>query len=178
VGTGIKAIAHVTREAQHRLERADKVLHVLADPVTIRWVTELNASAESLETLYETGRPRSETYRAMVERTLGWVRRGAAVCLALYGHAGVFAAPGHEAVRQARSEGYQAEMLPAVSAEDCLFADLGMDPATAGCQSYEATDFLLRPKRFDVSVPLILWQVGIIGELGYQVEYDRGGSGC
>jgi hypothetical protein len=34
-------------------------------------------------------------------------------------------------------------MLPAISAEDCLFADLGVDPADHGCPSYEATDFLV-----------------------------------
>jgi hypothetical protein len=33
-------------------------------------------------------------------------------------------------------------MLPGISAEDCLFADLGIDPGIYGCQSYEATDFL------------------------------------
>src|SRR2546429_6584747 len=45
--------------------------------------------------------------------------------------------------RQAREEGFEAEMLPAVSAEDCLFADLGVDPGDEGCQSFEATSFLL-----------------------------------
>jgi hypothetical protein len=172
VGTGIKAIAQVTREAQYHLETADKLLYVLADPVTARWVSELNPSAESLHHLYQVGQPRSETYTAMVERVLAWVRRDVAVCLALYGHAGAFAAPGHEAVRRARAEGYRAEMLPAVSAEDCLYADLGIDPGLTGCQSYEATDFLLHPKRFDASVPLILWQVGLIGDLDFRQEYE------
>jgi len=31
-------------------------------------------------------------------------------------------------------------MLPGISAEDCLVADLGIDPASSGCQSYEAND--------------------------------------
>jgi len=35
-------------------------------------------------------------------------------------------------------------MLPAISSEDCLYADLGVDPATTGNASYDATDFLLR----------------------------------
>jgi hypothetical protein len=38
-------------------------------------------------------------------------------------------------------------MLPAVSAEDCLFADLGVDPGAAGCQSHEAADFLILDTR-------------------------------
>ena len=40
-------------------------------------------------------------------------------------------------------------MLPGVSALDCLFADLGLDPGEVGCQEHEATDFLLRRRRFD-----------------------------
>lgn len=54
-------------------------------------------------------------------------------------------------------------MLPGISAEDCLFADLGFDPSAAGCQSFEAVDFLLRRRRFDTTSALILWQIGAIG---------------
>lgn len=56
-------------------------------------------------------------------------------------------------------------MLPAVSAEDCLFADLGVVPGRRGCQSYEATDFLVRNRQIDKHVPLILWQAGALGQL-------------
>jgi hypothetical protein len=55
-------------------------------------------------------------------------------------------------------------MLPGISAEDCLFADLGLNPGENGCQSFEATDFLGRRRRFDPSTALVLWQVGVIGE--------------
>jgi len=54
-------------------------------------------------------------------------------------------------------------MLPAVSAEDCLFADLGLDPARHGCLSYEATDFLLNNRHADPASLLLLWQVGTVG---------------
>jgi hypothetical protein len=61
-------------------------------------------------------------------------------------------------------------MLPAVSAEDCLFAELNLDPAEAGCRSYEATDFLIYRRPLDPTSSLILWQIGAIGEFGY--KYD------
>ena len=86
------------------------------------------------------------------------------MCTAFYGHPGVFAYPSHESVRRARAEGFEARMLAGVSAEDCLFADLGLDPAQRGCQSYEVTDFLLRPRIFDPRTLLLFWQVGVIGE--------------
>ena len=58
-------------------------------------------------------------------------------------------------------------MLPGISAEDCLFADIGLDPGKHGCQSFEATDFLVRKRKFDPKSPLVLWQIGTIGDLYY-----------
>jgi len=63
-------------------------------------------------------------------------------------------------------------MLPAVSAEDCLFADLGVDPGQLGCQSYEATDFLIRRRRPDPSAALILWQLSVLGRIDAVTEPD------
>jgi hypothetical protein len=66
-------------------------------------------------------------------------------------------------------------MLPAISAEDCLFADLGVDPAVNGCQSFEATDFLLHDRLVDTSSQLVLWQVGVVGDSTYQTAgYNLG----
>jgi hypothetical protein len=76
----------------------------------------------------------------------------------------VFVESGHAAIRRARREGFPAQMLPGVSTEDCLFADLGLDPSSSGWQSFEASDFLLFRRRFDPTSALILWQVGLLGE--------------
>jgi len=92
------------------------------------------------------------------------VRAGRKACAAFYGHPGVFVRPSHEAVRRARAEGHEARMLPAVSAEDSLFADLGVDPAVGGCASYDATSFLQRERPLDTGAALVLWQVAAIGE--------------
>lgn len=99
----------------------------------------------------------------MVERILAPLAGGARVCAAFYGHPGIFVGPSHEAIRRARAEGHEARMLPGVSAEDCLFADLGVDPSSDGCQSFEATDFLVRRRRPDTASALVLWQIGVIG---------------
>lgn len=138
----------------------------------MRSIERLNANTRSLQGHYKPGRIRAETYQAIVEEILTSVRRGGKICVALYGHPGVFAQPAHEAIRLAREEGHSARMLPAVSAEDCLFADLGVDPGATGCQSYEATDFLMRERRIDTSAALVLWQVGVVGNLTYAPEGD------
>src|SRR5262245_31948317 len=125
VGTGIR-LSQLSTEARACIEAADKLLFLACDAVTCSWLTQVNPGAESLHVHYGPGKPRGTSYAEMVERILAFVREGLKVCVALYGHPGVFAYPGHEAVRRARSEGYAARMVPGISAEDCLFADLGI----------------------------------------------------
>jgi hypothetical protein len=59
-------------------------------------------------------------------------------------------------------------MLPGISAEDCLFADLGVDPGILGCQSYEATDFFANGRRIDPTSSVILWQIGVVGDATFK----------
>jgi uncharacterized protein YabN with tetrapyrrole methylase and pyrophosphatase domain len=165
VGTGIKVAAHVTVEARAWIEQAERVFYLTGEQVGAEWIRQLNPAAEDLASLYARGKRRLDTYGEMVERVLAAVREGQRVCAAFYGHPGIFVFPAHEALRRAHEEGFPAAMLPGVSAEDCLFADLGIDPAREGCQSYEATDFLIRPRRFDTSTGLVLWQIGVVGNL-------------
>jgi uncharacterized protein YabN with tetrapyrrole methylase and pyrophosphatase domain len=169
VGTGIQLVGHLTLGAEAWIKQADKVLFALADPVTAKWLKTLNATAEALP--YNTdNQRRRETYREMVEQIMSFVRQGLNVCAVFYGHPGVFADPAHNAIKQARREGFRAQMLPGVSAEDCLFADLGVDPGKNGCQNFEATDFLIRHRQFDPHSSLILWQIALIGNLGFYQE--------
>jgi precorrin-6B methylase 1 len=177
VGTGIAFGVHLTPQARRAIERADEVFYLLAEHTAEAWFKRLNSSSQSLRRHYAVDRARRETYERMVEEVLDAVRNGKNVCAAFYGHPGVFASPSHEAVRRARAEGFPATMLPAISAEDCLFADLGVDPGESGCQSYEATDFLLRRRTFDTSVPLILWQVAFIGITNAPVAPNAHGFG-
>jgi len=142
---------------------ADKVLYLVADPLTGTWIESRNSTAESLMDSYSVGEPLMDCYAVMAERILEAVRQGHQTCAIFYGHPAVFVHPSHEVIRLARDEGFEAQMQPGISAEDCLFADLGVDPANNGCQSFESADFLLYRRRFDPSCALILWQVGVIG---------------
>jgi uncharacterized protein YabN with tetrapyrrole methylase and pyrophosphatase domain len=185
VGTGIQLVTHATWEARRCIEEADRVLYAVAERATARWIEMLNPRSESLDLVYKPGLPRMATYLETVDRILAYVREGYRVCVVYYGHPGVFVFASHESIRRARNEGYSAEMLPAVSAEDCLFADLEVDPEIHGYQAYEATDFLINSRSFDPTCSVVLWQIGVIGELGYKqapnvtglrvlVEYLRG----
>jgi len=174
VGTGIRTVGHLTMEAVAWIKQADKVLYVVGDPVAESMLKELNPSgAESLTVMYAEGKQRIETYNQMIERTLECIRGGMLTCMACYGHPGVFVYPSHESIRRARAEGFSARMLPGISSEDCLFADLGVDPGITGCQSYEATDFLLNGRVIDPSSSVVLWQIGVVGDATFKAAgYD------
>jgi precorrin-2 methylase len=167
VGTGIDVGGQLTPQARAAFARADEAFYLVADPIAASLLDELNPRSRSLHTFYGDGKPRLETYEEMVGVILAPVWRGHKVCAAFYGHPGLFVYPTHEALKQARRAGFRARMLPGISSLDCLFADLGFDPAVTGCQIHHATDLLLRGTRPDTSATLVLLQVGVIGELGH-----------
>jgi hypothetical protein len=142
------------------------VLYLASDPVGALRIEALNGNASSLDGFYAPTKDRRETYAEVVETIVAEVLGGARVCAVFYGHPGVFASPGHEAIASVRAAGLPARMLPAISSLDCLFADLGIDPGAGGLQCYEATDFLHRQPDVDVAATLVLLQVGMLGESG------------
>jgi uncharacterized protein YabN with tetrapyrrole methylase and pyrophosphatase domain len=168
VGTGIRSVGQLTTESIACIKQADKVFYIVSEPVAESMIQRLNPCAESMHELYVPGKPRLQTYQECVDRIMESVRSGNRTCAAFYGHPGVFVLPSHAAIRQARSEGYEARMLPGISAEDCLFADLGVDPAATGCQVYDATDFVMHHRKLDPSSAVILWQIGVVGHWTFE----------
>ncbi|KWF86876.1 hypothetical protein WL93_17420 [Burkholderia diffusa] len=167
LGSGIEA-SGFTRADEARIRAADHVFFCVADPATKVWLLRERPDAYDLYTLYDDSKRRYVTYMQMAEAILHPVRQGQRVVAIFYGHPGVFVLATHRAVRIARREGHRAEMRAAVSALDTLCADLGVDPSQPGMQMYEATDMLIRSRRPDTGLHLVLWQVGLIGELGYR----------
>jgi uncharacterized protein YabN with tetrapyrrole methylase and pyrophosphatase domain len=169
VGSGICSVAHMTLEAKGWIRDADVVPYCVADPVTELWIKRNSRYSEDLARFYGDATPRSDTYREMVQAILSHVRAGLDTCVAFYGHPGVFVQPTHAAIALARSEGFHAMMLPGISALDCLSADLGIDITIGGCQSVGATDLLLRKRQLVPESHVVIWQVGLIGKLGFSL---------
>lgn len=160
-------VGHITLQVLGYVKQADKVFYLVADPVTEEFITSSNANCTSLHTCYAEDEPRVAAYNRMIDAVLEAAPRVKLCCVLFYGHPGVFVYPSHRIIRRARQLGHTAEMLPGISTEDCLFADLGVDPASSGCQTFEATDFLIHRRKFDNRSSLILWQVGVIGDLTF-----------
>jgi siroheme synthase len=141
-----------------------------SDALVEQWVATINPRMVSLQGFYAEGKPRQQTYRDMAEAMLAEVRAGKRVVGAFYGHPGVFAQVPHAAIAQARAEGFEAVMDPGISAEDCLYADLGFDPGKVGCAHFEASQLLFYRRIIDTSAWLVLWQIGLAGDRTYAVR--------
>lgn len=164
IGCGIELGRHITQRALSEIRAADTV-YMLADAFAQQWLLSLRPDCRSLAGFYGDTKDRRTTYSEMEAEILDSVRAGQHVCAVFYGHPGVFAQVPHNAIRIARDEGYSARMEAGISAEACLYADLGLDPGEHGVQSYEATRFLITQYAINPAVLLILWQVALSGNL-------------
>lgn len=164
VGLGIGLVGQVTIDARQCIEAADEVHYIATSRPSELWLRSLNPNAYSLSDTYAAGRSRVDSYREMAERICSRVRAGVRVCACFYGHPGVFVQASHAAIRSLKRTGHAARMLPGISADACLFADLGVNPGDRGLQSFEATDLLLHRRRLDPTTPMLLWQAGVLGE--------------
>lgn len=175
VGCGLQPSRHASQRTISEIRRAD-VVFVLADPFAIDWVRSLNGNVHNLSEYYDDHRDRRDSYQDMEQAILDQVRAGLLVCAVFYGHPGVFAQVPHNATRQARDEGFATRMEPGISAEACLYVDLGMDPGHRGVQSIEATRFLVFEHTLDPGSLVLLWQVALAGSLdctGFTARADR-----
>ncbi len=173
VGFGIKFFSHLTTETIASIEKADKVLYLVNDPVVKDWIQKANPCTESLEDIYFKHSSRSDTYCAIADYILETLSQNQNLCVVFYGHPTVFADPGIMAVKKAREKGIDARVFPGISAEACLFSDLLINPGSCGCQSFEATDFLIYDRIYSPKSHLILWQVGFIGAINHPGDYDN-----
>lgn len=169
VGTGMRMAGQLTPIAQSYIETADVVIAAVPNIFTRKWLQGVAKEYICLLGYYSDcdidGKNRRDTYRRMADTILDEVRAGKTVCAAFYGHPGIFACISHMAIADCRAEGFSAEMLPGISAEDCLVADLGIDPGKFGMQSMECTQYMIYQRKIDPTALLILWQPGLAGEL-------------
>lgn len=164
VGVGMTLGAHISPIAKSHIEQAEKVYLLMSNGFVESWVASMNVNCESLQQFYQEGKNRKETYREMVDALVNETKRGKKVVAAFYGHPGVFACVAHRALSQVECLGLPAIMEPGISAEDCLYADLGIDPGQTGCIHYEASQFMTYKRNIDTAAHVVLWQVGFAGD--------------
>jgi len=165
VGMGMTLGSHLSPLARSHIEQADVVFAALSDAIVELWLERMHPDVRSLQPYYGKGdKSRMITYREWVDVMMTEVRAGKRVCAVFYGHPGIFAWSPHEVIKVARAEGFAAHMEPGISAEDCLYADLGIDPGRFGCQHYEANQLVFCETRINPCAHLVLWQAGLVGD--------------
>lgn len=172
VGSGIKFMSHLTIEVKNCIEKADKVLYLINEPAMQQWIQVLNPNSESLDPLYIKFQSRNDNYLLIAEYIVNQLEVTNLLCLVIYGHPMVLVQPSTYAIQKASAKGHHVIVMPGISAESCLFADLSIDPSSSGCQSFEATDFLIYGREYDSSSHLILWQPGVIGIKNRPINHD------
>ncbi len=167
VGTGYNVSGQITPDATSAIRAADRLFHLVHDPATAAVLAQLNGTAESLVPFYRQGQPVRRAFAAMARRITAPLGDGLSVCAAFVGHPTVNNPVGRETLRRAAALGVHARVLPGISHEDCLIAELGWSPAS-GRVMRTATDFVLRRRPVDPDVALLLTGVGTVGETVYR----------
>jgi len=161
VGLGILNVDHVTRETEGVLRRCHEVLYVDTGVATKAFLEGLCPRITDLyQTSYAEDSPRLDAYHHMAARVVDAAMAHPPVAFAMHGHpiVGVYAP---FLIRDmARMLDLKVQVLPGISAMDCLFAELMVDPCVSGMQMYEATDLLLRRRTLHPDVPALIWQIG------------------
>jgi precorrin-2 methylase len=118
MGSGMKAMCHLTREAAVHLQAADVVFAGLdGTGPDRRWLElALGRTVIDLNQFYPTDpdEDRRSCYVRAAEAVLGEVRRGRRVACAVYGHPTMVDAGSELLVRSCRHEGLEVHVLPGI----------------------------------------------------------------
>jgi uncharacterized protein YabN with tetrapyrrole methylase and pyrophosphatase domain len=169
VGTGYFIAARITAEAATHIRHARKLFYLVYDWMDETWLRQLNPKAISLMSCCKEGRSAQACCQEMVDTVMRAVRRGQNVCMAFSGHPSICIDPTRKVYDMARQEGFRCVMLPGLSALDCFFADVGINPMKEGCRIFDTTRFLIRKHRVDRSSGLLLLQVSNLGKKTHQI---------
>lgn len=173
VGLGIVNVHQITREVDEALRRSCEILYLAQEFGLVEYLQQLCPKVTNLHSVsYREGDNRMNAYNMMTAKVIEAALDHPPVTFALYGHPLVFALPPFQILKVASLLGLRVRLLPGISAMDCLFIDLKLDPGR-GLQIYEATDMLLLQRPLQPEVACLIWQIGAIESLLYSVATNR-----
>lgn len=160
VGLGINGFDQVTPEVRNVLSRSKEVFFIPNSFGTEDYLRSFCPNITGLMDSYQENGDRLDAYHDMATRVVNAALENAPVALAEYGHPTIFAYPPYLIQQAALALGLRVKVLPGISAMDCIFADLMIDPSKDGLQMYEATDLILRERTLFPDVASLIWQIG------------------
>lgn len=138
-------------------------MYLVNEPITKQWIERYSKLSESLDPIYFSENDRQNSYDKIRDKILAELETYDFITVVLYGHPTIFADPGLQAIVAAQKNSIETIILPGISVENCLYADLKIDPGLFGCFHVEATELLLYDKIIDPTAHICIWQVGMIG---------------
>lgn len=170
-GCGIVDIRQLTKEAEAAIREAECVYMYYYNQAINNYVEAIASDVVFVTEEYDGDTHRGEIYRRIADRVVGGAESvDDPVTFLTYGHPFVFVTPTKFIVEAAEERGLDVRVMPGISAADCLFVDLRLDPAANGIQMFEATDLLLREFDLNPDVPALLWQVGAVETSFYSTD--------
>jgi len=160
IGLGTVNIDQVTRGAERALAGSAEVLFLDAGVATPAFLASRCERVTDLSPHLRAGESRILAHHAIAAQVIDAALTHRPVSFAVGGHP-THLVPSTFLVRDlAALLGLEVEIHAGISALDQICAELMIDPASHGLQSFEATDVLLRRRPLACDVPLLLWQVG------------------
>lgn len=160
-GSGIKSLSHHTREFDIAVKNADIVIYLVNEPILELWLQEKSKQSFSLKELYFLSSKRIDSYHLIEKKVIESFEFYNNICLVFYGHPLLLADSVNSIIKQAKSKKIKVQVLPGISAFDCLLADLEIK-LDGGCFLVEASFFLKHQTKIDTTNHVILWQIGMI----------------
>jgi hypothetical protein len=163
VGLGVLNIDQITYETERAIRASNEVLYVDSGVATRAFLQKLCPKVTSLyEESYSESACRLGSYDHMAVAVVDAALDHPPVTFAMMGHPIVGAEAPFLIHEMAHLLGLDVVTLPGISAMDCMFAELMIDPCMDGLQMYEATDLLLRRHPLLPEVPALIWQIGVV----------------
>jgi len=163
IGLGVLNVDQVTYETERAIRRSKEVLYVDTGVATGAFLQKFCPIVTSLyASSYSESGCRLGSYDRMAVAVIEAALDHPPVTFAMAGHPIVGAQAPFLIHEMARLLGLEVVTLPGISAMDCLFAELMIDPCVGGLQMYEATDLLLRRHPLLPEVPALIWQIGVV----------------
>ncbi|WP_192484645.1 MULTISPECIES: SAM-dependent methyltransferase [Cysteiniphilum] len=166
VGSGIKTLGHFTKEFITCATQSDIVLFLNNDHITKEWYEKYCKKTYDLNEIYQKDNTvhRKDIYLAIADYVIKSFDEHDSVCFSLYGHPFFCAQPALYAIDEIAREREDIEIhsFAAVSALDCLWNDLRVNPAENGMQMYEASHMIYEEIPLISKVDLVILQAGFI----------------
>jgi hypothetical protein len=175
VGLGITAGVHLTPEVAGVLATCRRAYYLDSGLGVPEQIAGLGPEPVGLfaET-YVVGGDRAVGYRQIAARVVeDALTEERPLALAIHGHPTVFSYPARLVADLCDALGIGVRVWAGVSAIDTVLAELRIDPSVLGLAMFEATDLMARDRSLPVDVPVLVWQVGMLGSNLYAAAPSR-----